>query len=106
MKRCIVLPDWCMLECMIDIGGPNPISPKEVDCDCLPTGMCVSPITGMGLHMRVGVKEHDIFCGPKSYKFKLLGNLVVQQCSLYNINDETVNNLLLSYNIKSYGPLQ
>ena len=82
------------------------LSPKEVDCDCLPTGMCVSPITGMGLHMRVGVKEHDIFCGPKSYKFKLLGHLVVQQCSLYNINEETVNNLLLSYNIKSYGPLQ
>ena len=32
---------------------------KDADCDCLRMG-CVSQCAGMGLHMREGVKEHDI----------------------------------------------
>ena len=33
----------------------------------------------MGLHVREGVKEHNMHIKPKSYKCKLLGKLVVQQ---------------------------
>ena len=32
----------------------------------------------MKLYVREGVRVHDIHCGPKSYKLKLLGKLVVQ----------------------------
>ena len=32
----------------------------------------------MGPHIREGVKKHDMFIEPKSYKFKLLGKLVIQ----------------------------
>ena len=31
----------------------------------------------MGLHMREGVKRHDIHIKSKSYKLKLLGELIV-----------------------------
>ena len=33
---------------------------------------------GIGLHVREGVKEHNINGGLKSYMLKLLGKLVVQ----------------------------
>ena len=36
-----------------------------------------SPHAGMGPHVREGVKKHDIHIKPKSYKFKLSGELVV-----------------------------
>ena len=37
------------------------------------------------LHMREGVKVHDVYCGPKSYKIILLGKLVVQQIRTKNL---------------------
>ena len=40
-------------------------------------GLFDSPCASMGLHMREGVKEHDIHIKPKSYKLELLGELVV-----------------------------
>ena len=45
----------------------------------LPAFVClyVYPCAGMGLHVREGVVVHDIHCGPKFYKLKLLGNLVI-----------------------------
>lgn len=35
--------------------------------------------------MREGVKVHDVYCGPKSYKIILLGKLVVQQIRTKNL---------------------
>ena len=36
-----------------------------------------SPHAGMGPHVREGVKKHDTHVEPKSYKFELLGKLVI-----------------------------
>ena len=41
---------------------------------------------GLCISLREGVKEDDIYCEPKSYKFKLLGKLVVQQASTIETN--------------------
>ena len=51
-------------------------SKRAIFC-CLPTDLCISPHTNMRSHVREGVKKHDIHCKPKSYKFKLLGKLVI-----------------------------
>ena len=32
----------------------------------------------MSLHVKEGIRVHDVYCEPKFYKFKLLGKLVVQ----------------------------
>ena len=40
-------------------------------------GLFNSPLAGMGLHVREGVKMHDIHIKSKFYKFELLGELVV-----------------------------
>ena len=40
-------------------------------------GLFDSPLASMGLHMREGVKRHDIHIKLKSYKLELLGELVV-----------------------------
>ena len=40
------------------------------------TGLFDSPHASMGPHVRKGVKEYDIHIKPKSYKLKLLGELV------------------------------
>ena len=50
---------------------PQLLSPKKVDCGCLPVGLCVSPRVDIGQHMREGVGVHDMHCGLKSYKLKL-----------------------------------
>ena len=40
-------------------------------------GLFVSLCADMGLHVREGVKMHDIHIEPKSYKLELLGKLIV-----------------------------
>ena len=40
-------------------------------------GLFGSPCAGMRLHVREGVKKYDIHIKPKSYKFELLGELVI-----------------------------
>ena len=60
----------CVRTSLLYIYIPNLLSPKEADCGCLLTGLCVSPRTDMGLLVRTSVKVHDIHCGPKSYQLK------------------------------------
>ena len=60
---------------------PNLLTPKESGCGCWPTGFCVSPCANMGLHMREGVRVHDIHCGPKYY-IRKIGSSTVRLMNL------------------------
>ena len=59
--------------------------------------VCVSPCMGMELHMRDCVRVHDIYSGPKSYKLKFLGKLVVPQNSCCYLWKSIFSRLLQLY---------
>ena len=50
--------------------------------ESLEKGICICLFVpsrvDMGPHIRYGVKKHEMYIEPKSYKFKLLGKLVIQ----------------------------
>lgn len=52
--------------------------------------------------MREGVKKHDIYCGLKFCKFKVLGKLVVQQSACANFCDFSLSKFSNSYDVLSH----
>ena len=64
---------------------PNLLTPKESGCGCWPMGFCVSPCANMGLHMREGVRVHDIRCGAK-YHIMKIGSSTVRLNCIYVFN--------------------
>ena len=60
---------------------PNLLTPKESGCGCWLMSFCVSLCANMGLHMREGVRVHDIHCEPKYY-IRKIGSSTVRLMNL------------------------
>lgn len=60
-----------------DILSPR-VRKEEAIYGCLAIGLCIFLCAGMGQHIR-SIKEYEIYCGPKFWKLKCLGKLLLQQ---------------------------